>query len=305
MENIEQIDSRLYRSMFGKPKVGDYKQIWSEIRKNKEMLQEAVKVKRNKWDTGNILEGMTIAHCMLIEYNKVDKEAYNELINNIYNDTDIARLVVDGASNGGYSFLLMSLWNHKLNLTEEQKAYAVDEAMNKIGTTRWQQKQEIISKKLEEKGISDDKTTLIDIDGCVNPVGQKTGTEYVNYMFSSLSNTQAHGIGEFDIRYCILRNPNWTLEEKQKLIMDFWCDEEEYRESLREWEWAIINDPINSKGSMIFLIDREELYDYTYEMLLKIYQNEKYAKELWEEIEFCRQMKSLRSDKITKQKVLV
>ena len=28
---------------------------------------------------------------------------------------------MDGASNGGYSFLLMSLWNHTLKLTDEQK----------------------------------------------------------------------------------------------------------------------------------------------------------------------------------------
>ena len=151
--------------------------------------------------------------------------AYNNLINSIYTNTDIARIVMDGAANGGYSFLLMSLWNHNLKLTEEQKAFAVNEAMNKIGTARWQQSEEEFSKKLDDMGINDDNTTFINIDGCINPIGQKSGAQYMNYMFSTLSTTQAHGTGEFDIRYHILRNPNWSLDEKQKLIMDFWYDD--------------------------------------------------------------------------------
>ena len=76
---------------------------------------------------------------MLIDYNSIDEVAHNNLINSIYTNTDIARIVMDGAANGGYSFLLMSLWNYNLKLTEEQKAFAVNEAMNKIGTVRWQQ----------------------------------------------------------------------------------------------------------------------------------------------------------------------
>ena len=43
------------------------------------------------------------------------------MIENIYSNTDIARIVVDGYANGGFSFLLMSLWNHNLKLTEEQQ----------------------------------------------------------------------------------------------------------------------------------------------------------------------------------------
>ena len=44
------------------------------------------------------------------------------------------------------------------------------------------------------------------------------------------------GQGYFDIRYHILRNPNWTLEEKQRLIMDFWYDDDDYEEALEQWE---------------------------------------------------------------------
>lgn len=140
---------------------------------------------------------------MLIDYEEVDDVAYNNLIKSIYSNTDIARIVIDGAQNGGYSFLLMSLWNHNLKLSEEQKKFAVDEAMNKIGTTRFKEKEEKFIKELENAGISDEKTTLINIDGCINPIGQKAGSLYMNYMFSMLSDTQAHGVGEFDIRYYI------------------------------------------------------------------------------------------------------
>lgn len=221
MVDIEKLDDVLYKSIYGRPRAGDYNEIWSRIKSNPEVLREAVQVKRDKFDEHDIVKGLTICDSMLIDYNSVDEVAYNNLINSIYTNTDIARIVMDGASNGGYSFLLMSLWNHNLKLTEEQKAFAVNEATNKIGTTRWQQSEEEFSKKLDDMGISDNNTTFINIDGCINPIGQKSGSQYMNYMFSTLSQIQAHGTGEFDIRYHILRNPNWSLEEKQKLIMDF------------------------------------------------------------------------------------
>ena len=61
---------------------------------------------------------------------------------------------------------------------------------------------------------------------------------YMASVFASLSNTQAHGRGDFDIRYWILRNSNWTSKEKQKLIMDFWADDDVYDEVLEQWEWT-------------------------------------------------------------------
>lgn len=247
---------------------------------------------------------------MLIDYNSVDEVAYNNIINSIYTNTDIARIVTDGASNGGYSFLLMSLWNHNLKLTEEQKAFAGNEAMNKIGTNRWQQSEEEISKKLDDMGISDDNTTFINIDGYINPIGQKSGSQYMNYMFLILSQIQVHGIGEFDIRYLILRNPNWSLDEKQKLIMDFWCDDETYDEYLEQWEWEIINDSENFKDNPVSLLEKIDLYEYTYDMLLKFYGDKETTDRMWDEIQFCKQMHQLRPQQwelefALKKKILV
>ena len=243
-------------------------------------------------------------------YNSVDEVAYNNLINSIYTNTDIARIVMNGASNGGYSFLLMSLWNHNLKLTEEQKAFVVSEAMNKIGTTRWQQSEEEFSKKLDDMGISDDNITFINIDGYINPIGQKSGLQYMNYMFSTLSQTQAHGIWEFDIRYHILRNPNWPLDEKQKLIMDFWCDDETYDEYLEQWEWGIINDSASFKDNPVSLLEKTDLYECTYDMLLKFYGDKETTDRIWDEIQFCKQMHQLRPQQwelefAPKKKILV
>ena len=289
MVDIDKLDNEFYIARYGSPKVGDANAIWNQIKSNPEVLREAVKIKRNKWNNGDIVNGLTISDAMLTDYRNVDSVAYSELIKSIYTNTDIARLVMDGANNGGYSFLLMSLWNHDLRLTEEQKAFAVNEAMNKIGTTRYKKQSDENLKELDKKGITDDITTTIDIDGCINPIGLKTKNEYFNDLFSSISNTQAHGIGAFDIRYHILKNPNWTLEEKQKLIMDFWYDDETYDECLEEWEWEIVNDSENYKGNQLPLFDKDELLnEWTYEMLFKFYGNKETTDRIWSEIEFCK-----------------
>ncbi len=309
MVDIEKIDNELYIARYGLPRIGDAEDLWNQIKSNSEVLREAVKIRRNKWNNGDLVNGLTISDAMLIDYRNVDQIAYSQLINSIYTNTDIARLVMDGASNGGYSFLLMSLWNHSLKLTEEQKAFAVDEAMNKIGTTRYKKQSDEYSKKLDEQGITDDITTTIDIDGCVNPIGAKSKNEYFNYMFSMMSDTQAHGTGAFDIRYHILRNPNWTLEEKRKLIMDFWYDDETYDEYLEQWEWSVVNDNENYKGQPLPPFDRYELFnEWSYEMLLEYYGNKETTDRIWEEMEFCRQMHELRPQqweiKTSPQKVL-
>lgn len=310
MVDIEKLDDVLYKSIYGRPRVGDYNEIWNKIKSNPEILREAMQVKKDKFDEHDIVNGLTICDSMLIDYNSIDEVAYNNLINSIYTNPDIARIVIDGAANGGYSFLLMSLWNHNLKLTEEQKNFAINEAMNKIGTTRWQQGEEEFSKKLDNMGISDDNTTFINIDGCINPIGQKSGSQYTNYMFSTLSTIQAHGIGEFDIRYHILRNPNWSLDEKQKLIMDFWCDDETYDEYLEQWEWGIVNDLANFKYNHVSQLEKFNLYEYSYEMLLKFYGDKETTDRIWDEIQFCKQMHQLRPQQweleITpKKKVLI
>ena len=294
MIDVENIDKELYRSMYITPNKEEYISIWNKIKNNYQILQEAIQVKRDKFNENDIVKGLAIANVMLMDYESVDKNAYINLINTIYTNTDIARVVVEGASNGGCSFLLMSLWNHDLILTEEQKQFAVSEAMNKIGTKRYAEMMDEFNQKLTGLSISDDKTIFMDIDGSINPIGEKTYLEYMKYMSVLASKSQAHGIGEFDIRYHILRNPNWKEEEKQKLVMDFYVNSDTYDECLEQWEWNIVNDPANYKNGNISLFQKDFLYYYTYEILEKFYNDKKTTDRIWAEIEFCRLMHKIR-----------
>ena len=180
-----------------------------------------------------------ICDLLLMDFQNVDPDVYQELINTIYSNRRIARICYDHDRND--SFLLMSLWNFDLELTKEQKEFAVSEAMNR--------------------------------------------------------KVNVHGRDYFDIRYWILRNPNWTKEEKEKLVMSFFDNDDDYDETLEQWEWAVVNDPANYQGKALPPFDRYDLFyttDYGYEYLLGYHKDKKTTDRLWEEIEFCKMMHKLR-----------
>lgn len=243
MEDFRKIDDKLYYEKYCDcdKKIGNPEEIWSSIKNNKELLEWAIQPTKDRFGK-DLVNGLSLCESMLIDYNSVDNEIYQNLINLIYSNEQIAKIVLDGCmhnsyKNSGHSYLLMTLWNPNLKLTDEQKTFAVDEAMNKI-------------------------------------------------------NEQVHGSGDFDIRYWILRNSNWSLEEKQKLIMDFWSSDEDYDETLEQWEWDIINDSANYYKKYLF--DRDKLYEYSYDILLKFYGDKETTDRIWEEIQFCKQMHQLR-----------
>ena len=294
MEKFRKIEDKLYYSKYCDKKNGNSNEIWNSIKNNKEILEWAIKPRKDKFGKIDLVNGLAICENMLIDYSDVDSELYQKLIKLIYSNKQIARIVLDGYGNGGYSYLLMSLWNSSLTLTDEQKAFAVDEAMNKIGTVRYEIIMNEYSKQLDEKGITDEQTIYIDFGSYINPIGAKVGNMYIANLFSSLSDSQAHGLGDFDIRYWILRNPNWSLEEKQKLVIDFWPNDEDYDESLEQWEWGIVNDYANYNEKLMPLFDKDKLYEYSYDILLNYYGNKETTDRIWEEIQFCKQMHQLR-----------
>lgn len=259
MKNVREIDNELYNSIYGLPRKGNVISIWNNIKKDDELLMDAISIEKDKFGERDIVRGITICDYMLLNYQDVKQEIYQKLIDTIYSNPDVARIVLDGPSNGGYSYLLMTLWNNDLVLTEEQKKFAVNEAMNKIVTIKYQ-KEELFSNKLDEIG----------------------------------SDTQAHGVLPFDIRYYILRNSNWTVLEKAKLVYDFFEDSKNYDEVLEQWEWDIINDPANCKDNDLPRFDKCELYYYTYDQLLEIYISKEVTDKIWAEIEFCKLMHALR-----------
>ena len=292
--NTSQIDEILYKDKYIRKCNDDYYFVWKKIKDNAEILYEAIKVKKDKFNENDTFTHNAIVEAMLIHYDWIDKNIYNELAQKIYSNTDLARIVLDGAANGGYSFLLYTLFNYNLKLTEEMKEFAVKEAMNKIGTTLWYKKREEYSKSLDELGITNDETVNMDMDGCVVPIGAKAGCEYLNYMFSTLSDELAHGTGEYDIRYHILRNPNWTREEKEKLVYEFFKNAETYDEYLELCEWGIVNDSRNYINDCVPCLDKSDLYYYTLDDLEDIYGDINTAEDILEEIEFCKMMHEIR-----------
>ena len=291
MKKIAVLENELYGCIYTIPRLKNYDKIWSKISSDKEILKEAITITRDKFDERDTVVAPTICDSILFNHEEVDRDIYETLVKAIYSNRDIARTVIDGASNGGNSFLLMTLWNQNLKLTEEQKAFAVDEAMNKIGTVRYQNNRDEYNKALKNKGINDKMT--INIPDTNIPIGLETYYMRINYLASLLSTTQAHGKGEFDIRFWILRSPNWSINEKEKLVHDFWYDEEDFKTCLIEWESAIINDPVNFKDSE-FLFETFDIYECTYQMLLEFYNNKDIADRIWDEIEFCKTMRKLR-----------
>ena len=175
MTEVQRVDDELYKAIFIFRDINMYEDIWGIVKRNPIFQREAVKLKRDKFDEADTVTGLAIVDTMLKNYQDADPVAYNKLIQSIYSNVDIARTVIDGAANGGYSFLLMSLWNPNVKLTEEQKNIAVSEAMNKIGTVRWNQNRNNFSNQLDDMGITDDETVMMSLDGCVTPIGRKAG----------------------------------------------------------------------------------------------------------------------------------
>ncbi len=106
MVNIDMIDKELYNSIYVSPRIGDYKEVWSRIKNNKEVLRGAIQITKDKFGERDTVKGLSIAEFMLLDYENVDSNIYQNLINTIYSNTDIARIVLDGASNGGEFFFI-------------------------------------------------------------------------------------------------------------------------------------------------------------------------------------------------------
>lgn len=294
MSILKNINNDLYNAKYNGGKQKDINEQWNKIKNNYKLLSEAVSLAENKEGKKDKVKALTICDFILTNYDDVSKLAYQDLINLIYSNEQIARTVVHGNNNGGISLLLMTLWNPNLRLTEEQKTFAVKEANNKIGTTKYYEQRELRSQELDKNGITDDNIMAIDIDGKTQLMGAKSAQLYYDDLFYLLSDTQAHGFGEFDIRYYILKNYNWSFEEKKKLVFDFYANDEVWNKILEQFEVEIINDPVNYSEDDSCWMEKNELYNYTYDNLMQQYFDIDTAERIWNEIEFCRQMHTIR-----------
>lgn len=250
MNKYKKIEEEFYKSKYGMYRKGNSEELWDKIKNNKELLRWAIKPIKDKFDKKDVVNGITICEAILSNYENIDIEIYNELVDLVYSNPSVARIVLDGYSNGGFSYLLMVLWNHNIKLSNDQKKFAVNEAMNKIGTVR--------------------------------------------YPLNNNFETQSHGIGEFDIRYYILRNPNWSIEEKQQLVYEFYAYDDDYEKTLEQWELCVANDYSNYEENTFGGFDKSLMYDYSYDDLLNFYGDRNTTNRIWDEIKFCRLMHQLR-----------
>lgn len=147
--DYNQIENKYYLAKYGIGGNDNHYKIWEYIKNDIDLLKWAVTRRKDKFNERDTVNGLAICENILINYNDIDKDIYNELLNLIYSNKNIARIVLDGASNGGYSYLLMALWNYDFKLTEDMKNFAVEEAMNKIGTIRYRNNMDEYSKKLD------------------------------------------------------------------------------------------------------------------------------------------------------------
>lgn len=302
IEKLEKLDNELYRLKYNQKNETKAKKLWNCIKGDKKILELATGVVKNKWGDKDTFLAPVIVEQMLIDYqtflkkhsnqlclfeDSVDNSLYQDLVNKIYSNTDLARIVLDGYSNGGYSFLLYTLLNDNLKLTDEQKSFAMEEAMNKIGTIKYVQQMEKIERKLEKKGITDDIDVIAPEIGLI---GAKTYNVVMTEMLSTMSTNQAHGIGEFDIRYHILKNQNF-INEMPKLVYDFFAKDEDYDEMVDCWKWDIVNRFRNNDDNLMIDID-EILFLIETEInegLLK-----EHATEIRDEVNFIKKLHEIR-----------
>lgn len=301
MEEYEKIDNELYLSKYVIPLVINEEELWNKIKHNNDLLNWAIQLKKD--DSGRLsLNGLAISEHILLDYKNVDSIIYKNLVRKVLKYKDIARIVLDDFGDGN-SFLMQTLKIDDFILLDFQKSFVVKEAMNKIGTTLYDDDQNEILRSLyysnNRRICYFNKKDYLDI------CNGELDLSYMKYILNKISDSQVHGVAPFDIRYEILRNISWNKEEKQKLVYDFYANIEEYEYCLNEWETSIINDYANYKNSSISLLDKEDLYDYTYDWLLKFYNNEETAKRIWRQIGFCKLMKKLRPINYEKGKTFI
>lgn len=251
MKSFQEINSEFIEKISsGMPQ--DKVDAWVMVRSDKEFLRWAMQQCKDKWGKDSV-NAPHVCEYMLANYTDVDEVVYQRLINTIYLSKDIARISLDGDR---YSFLLMSLYNPDMILTDMQKDFAYEEAMNDYDTVRFANKDVY--------------------DGVVCD----------------------HGSGAFDIRYWILRNNNWSIEEKRTLVYDFFADQELYEETLANWESNIFDEhslDVTNHDKYSLDFTQAMMYDYSYEYFYDMYGYDKdITDEVWQEIQFCNLMHLLR-----------
>ena len=96
MINVEKLDDELYRAFHNNGSFENALKLWSMIKGDPTILREAVQVKKDKFGERDIVRGIAIASTMLMDFENVDEEAYDNLIDAIYTNKDIFLSIING-----------------------------------------------------------------------------------------------------------------------------------------------------------------------------------------------------------------
>lgn len=265
-EKLKAIDNELYQCLYlpGKVNLKRASYLWEEVCRYPELLRIAIEEVFADTTHRKTVRGETICDLILKHPDQVPEDIYLALVDTVYGEQDIARTVKNGDCNGGESFLLMTLQNYELKLTSTQQSFALSEAMNKMGTT---------------------KTV-------------KTG------VFGMIGITQVHGVDPFDIRYEILRNPNFPEDKKQSFVYNFYANDEDWEKHLNDWGNMVASfigmgvgeDPINFVDSILTM----DSFDIS-----SIIEDENVSTEIIDALEFVQRMHQYRPYTISRKKPIV
>lgn len=263
MENtqLKEYDTNLHLALYGYPKSGDAQKLWEEIllKQGNNGLLREAIKPIMNKKGESMIQAPTICDCILKNYTKVDETIYQELVNYIYTIPTIARTKAGGVFSKSNSSFLVQTLQNHNLILNER------------------QKLTAVTEALSMPGaiLSNDSETK--------------GTNIL----------KAHGTTPFDIRYEILMNPNWTIEEKANLIYDFYEKDEDFNEVICTWEEDIINNSSFYSQKGFQAMDVNKLYCYSEEELSQYYPNGEIRKIIKDEIRMYELFHQMRPYQVT------
>ena len=178
-------------------------------------------------------------------------------------------------------------------LSEKQKKFAVTCALNIVGT----------QKHVEEKAKTEKRANFYIANGRV----RNSALTRINFDKRFKKSAGAH-----DLRYLVLKNPNWTMEQKSSLIEQFWANDFDYDEAFDNWVLHamldgslceyIKNQDVMNNYQKVFLFDKEVIKRRLEKTKSKTVA-EKQASKVRREFDFCDKMAELRSPSFMRSSV--
>ena len=134
-KKIKEFEENIKEGHFDKTVLNDRKkalhQEWEEIKSDEDTLAVAIKVtKRDENQKATEIFSPIVSSLILLDYDKVEPLIYQTLINIIYNNPTICRLYNPFSNERNYTFLISSLFNENLFLTDNQKKFLLEEALH-------------------------------------------------------------------------------------------------------------------------------------------------------------------------------